>query len=166
MIGLILGRFPPAESRGPAVFLIFGAAMLLVRVWLAMPFWTSGLTKWLSFPTELSSSALYLFTNEFMLHLPGGPYPMPFPQVMAWLSGTGEIVLPILLVFGLLSRPAALGILVMTLVIQFTVPGGWPVHAQWALAGLAILVAGPGVFSLDWLVRRFGLERQAWQISS
>ncbi len=166
MIGLILGRFRPVESHGPAVFFAFGAVMLAVRVWLALPFWLSGLTKWLHFPTELSSSAIYLFGNEFMLHLPGGPYPMPFPHVAAWLSGTGEIVFPVLLVLGFLCRPAALGILVMTAVIQLTVPGGWPVHIQWALGAAAIVAAGPGVFSLDWVLLRFWIERRAQTVSS
>lgn len=159
MISLILGRFKPIEDKPIAAALVFGVAMLAVRVWLAMPFWASGWTKWNAFPTELSSSVKYLFSNEFMLHLPGGPYPMPFPDLMAWLSGFGEIVLPVLLVLGILTRPAALGILAMTLVIQFTIPDGWPVHIQWAIAGLIILALGPGMFSADWVARKFGLER-------
>lgn len=161
MISMILGRFKPVEGKSLVMVLVFGAAMLAVRFWLAVPFWKSGLTKWVSFPTQLSSSAKYLFNNEFMLHLPGGPYPMPLPDVMAWLSGMGEIVLPVLLVLGILTRPAALGILAMTVIIQVTVPGGWPVHIQWVIAGLIVLVLGPGVFSADWLVRRFGIERGA-----
>jgi putative oxidoreductase len=38
-----------------------------------------------------------LFTDEFMLHLPGGPYHYPVPAVMAFLSGCGEIPFPVLL---------------------------------------------------------------------
>ena len=159
MISLILGRFKPIEEKPVLFGLVFGAIMLAVRVLVAIPFWQSGLTKWVSFPTQLSSSAKYLFANEFKLHLPGGPYPMPFPELMAWLSGMGEMILPVMLVFGFLSRPAALGILAMTLVIQITIPDGWPIHIQWATAGLIILALGPGMFSADWLVRKFGLGR-------
>jgi putative oxidoreductase len=159
MLSLILGRFKYVEEKPLAYALVFGAAMLAIRVWLAMPFWSSGLTKWVSFPTQLGSSVQYLFANEFMLHLPGGPYPMPFPYASAWLSGMGEIILPIMLVAGFLSRPAALGILGMTLVIQLTIPDGWPVHIQWTGAALAILVLGPGMFSVDWLARKFVLGR-------
>lgn len=166
MISLIFGRFKPVEEKPMAAVLVFGAVMLGVRFWLAMPFWNSGLTKWVSFPTQLSSSAKYLFANEFSLHLPGGPYPMPAPELMAWLSGMGEIILPVLLIAGVLTRPAALGILAMTVIIQVTVPGGWPVHIQWAIAGLIILVFGPGVFSVDWLVRKFGIERGGQSVSA
>lgn len=164
MVEWILGRFRPAEERGVIVALVFGAIMLAIRIWLALPFWSSGLTKWVDFPsgflTKLSSSAKYLFSSEFMLHLPGGPYPMPLPNVMAWLSGVGEIILPILLILGVLSRPAALGILIMTLIIQVTVPTGWPVHLQWTIAGLLILGFGPGIFSADALARRFVLGQR------
>lgn len=165
MISLILGRFKPIEGKALPVVLVFSAVMLAVRVWLAMPFWNSGVTKWADFPggflTKVSSSNSYLFANEFMLHLPGGPYPMPFPAIAAWLSGAGEIILPILLVLGILTRPAALGILGMTLIIQLTIPGGWPVHLQWTIAALIILAFGPGVFSGDWLARKFVTERKA-----
>lgn len=165
MISLILGRFKPVEGKALPIVLIFGAVMVAVRVWLAIPFWNSGLTKWVDFPagflTKMSSSNLFLFTSEFKLHLPGGPYPMPFPEIAAWLSGVGEIILPILLVLGILTRPAALGILAMTLIIQLTIPTGWPVHLQWTIAALIILVFGPGVFSADWLARKFVTERGA-----
>jgi len=159
MISMILGQFRPIEKKPMLYGLVFGVAMFAVRLWVAIPFWNSGLTKWASFPTQLGSSAKYLFANEFQLHLPGGPYPMPFPDLMAWLSGMGEIILPIMLVAGFLSRPAALGILAMTLVIQVTIPGGWPIHIQWAAAGLIILALGPGMFSTDWLARKFAFRR-------
>lgn len=152
---MILGRSRLIERQTYLTSIGFGIALLAVRLFLAMPFWNSGLTKWTSFPLELSGSAKYLFANEFMLYLPGGPYPMPLPTVMAWLSGFGEIVLPILLVLGFLTRPAALGLLAMTLVIQVTIPGGWPLHLQWALAAAIVLYLGPGMFSLDETARRF-----------
>lgn len=163
MIAWVLGRFRPVEGQSMVAALGFGIVMLSIRLWVAMPFWASGLTKWVDFPTgfltKLSSSVKYLFASEFKLHLPGGPYPMPYPELMAWLSGVGEIVLPILLVLGVLSRPAALGVLAMTAIIQVTIPDGWPIHIQWALAGLLILAFGPGMFSADFVARKFGLER-------
>ena len=48
------------------------------------------------------------------------------PAVVAFAAGSAVILLPILLVFGLGTRLAALGLLVMTLVVQLTVPDGWP----------------------------------------
>ena len=59
---------------------------LLMRVALAVPFWRSGILKWSGF-LKLSDTATTLFSDEFMLHLPGGPYHYPAPTVMAdmWL---------------------------------------------------------------------------------
>lgn len=155
MMDMILGRSRLIERQTYLTSIGFGVGLLAVRLFLAMPFWNSGLTKWNSFPLELSGTAKYLFANEFMLHLPGGPYPMPFPTLMAWLSSFGEIVLPILLVLGFLTRPAALGLLGMTAIIQITVPGGWFLHLQWALAAAIVLYLGPGLFSVDETARRF-----------
>ena len=45
----------------------------------------------------------------------------------------------ILLVFGLATRLAALGLLVMTIVVQLTVPSGWPVHLTWAAMAYIVL---------------------------
>ena len=126
---------------------------LVLRVALATPFWKSGVLKWDGF-LQLNDTAVTLFTDEFMLHLPGGPYPYPAPAVMAFLSGSAEITLPILLVLGVLTRFAALGLLVMTLIVELTVPDGWPVHLTWAAMALALVSYGPGKISLDAAMRR------------
>jgi putative oxidoreductase len=128
-------------------------AQLLLRLALAVPFWRSGLLKWDGF-LQLNDTAVTLFTDEFMLHLPGGPYPFPAPALMAFLSGCGEIIFPILLVLGLASRFAALGLLFMTAVVELTVPDGWPIHITWAAMAFAIMAWGPGRLSIDHLVRR------------
>ena len=96
-----------------------------------MPFWRSGILKWDGF-LQLNDTAVTLFTDEFKLHLPGGPYPFPAPTAMAFLSGCGEIVFPVLLVLGLGARFAALGLLFMTFIVELTVPDGWPIHITWA----------------------------------
>jgi len=121
---------------------------LVLRVALAVPFWRSGTLKWDGF-LQLNDTAVMLFTDEFMLHLPGGPYPFPVPTLMAFLSGCGEIVFPILLVLGLGTRFAALGLLFMTLVVESTVPDGWPIHLTWAAMAIAIMAHGAGWLSLD-----------------
>jgi putative oxidoreductase len=125
---------------------------LIMRFALAVPFWRSGILKWDGF-LQLSDTAVTLFTDEFMLHLPGGPYPFPAPTLMAFLSGSGEIIFPILLVLGLATRFAALGLLCMTVIVELTVPDGWPVHITWAAMALGIMAWGPGRFSIDYLVR-------------
>jgi putative oxidoreductase len=125
---------------------------LIMRFALAVPFWRSGILKWDGF-LQLSNTAVTLFTDEFMLHLPGGPYPFPAPTLMAFLSGSGEIIFPTLLVLGLATRFAALGLLCMTVIVELTVPDGWPVHITWAAMALGIMAWGPGRFSIDYLLR-------------
>jgi putative oxidoreductase len=127
---------------------------LVMRVALAVPFWKSGILKWTGF-LKLSDTAVTLFTDEFMLHLPGGPYHYPAPAVMAFLSGCGEITFPVLLVLGLGTRFAALGLLFMTFIVELTVPDGWPIHLTWAAMALGIMAWGPGRISMDHLVRGF-----------
>ena len=140
-----LGRLPASLTQ------------LALRFALAVPFWRSGLTKWDGFG-NLSDSAVMLFEYEFRLHLFGQEIAYPAPKLFAFLSGVGEIALPILLVAGLATRFAALGILAMTLVIQLTVPHAWAnFHLPWAAMALAIMSYGPGKLSFDeWLKRRAG----------
>jgi putative oxidoreductase len=125
---------------------------LVMRLALAVPFWKSGILKWTGFG-RLSDTAVTLFTDEFMLHLPGGPYHFPAPSVTAFLSGTGEVLFPVLLVLGLGTRFAALGLLFMTAIVELTVPDGWPIHLTWAAMALGIMAWGPGRISADHLLR-------------
>ena len=136
-----------AERAAPPWFV-----QLALRIALAVPFWQSGRLKWGGF-LQLNDTAVYLFSDEFQLHLPGGPYPFPAPAAVAFLSGCGEVLLPVLLVLGLGTRFAALGLLAMTCVIELTVPQGWPVHLTWAAMALAIVAWGPGRLSIDQALR-------------
>lgn len=126
---------------------------LVLRCALAVPFWRSGVNKWDGF-LQLNDTAILLFSSEFKLHLPGGPYDLPAPGLMAFAAGSAEILLPVLLVLGLASRLAAFGLLLMTLVIQLTVPDGWPLHITWAAMALGVMAWGPGRLSLDHLIAR------------
>lgn len=124
----------------------------LLRIALAVPFFKSGLTKWDGF-LSLSPAAAYLFEDEFKLHIFGHAYNFPAPMLFAYVDGFAEIVLPVLLVLGLATRFSALGLLVMTAVIQLVVPEGWAnFHLPWAALAVAIIALGPGVLSLDHLI--------------
>lgn len=125
---------------------------LVLRFALAVPFWKSGILKWNGF-LQLNDTAIYLFSDEFKLHLPGGPYSFPAPATMAFLSGCGEIIFPVLLILGFGTRFAAAGLLVMTCIVELTVPDGWPVHITWAAMALGIVTWGPGRASLDHAIR-------------
>jgi len=148
-----VARIVDRIERAMSAVALPSLVLLALRLALATPFWKSGILKWNGF-LRLSDTAVTLFTDEFMLHLPGGPYPYPFPAAMAFLSGCGEVTFSVLLVLGLATRFAALGLLFMTLIVELTVPDGWPIHITWAAMALAVIAWGPGRISLDFLIRR------------
>ena len=132
---------------------------LVLRFALAVPFWKSGLLKWSGF-LQLNDTAVLLFSEEFKLHLPGGPYSFPAPELMAFMSGSVEVLAPIFLVFGLATRFAGLALLVMTGIVELTVPDGWPIHLTWAAMALGIMAWGPGRLSVDHAIQKaVGIDR-------
>jgi putative oxidoreductase len=62
------------------------------------------------------------------------------------------------MLLGLGTRFAALGLLVITLVIQVLVYlGAYPTDGVWAVVLLYLMARGPGRVSLDhWIARRLG----------
>ena len=156
----------PSNPIARITSLVFGLVpawlpLIVLRLTLARPFFASGLTRWDGWFT-LSFGTKILFAQEYKLHIFGSEIPFPAPELVATMASTAEIVLPILLAFGFLTRWAALGLLVMTGVIQLTYPDGWAnFHLYWAAMALALIAFGPGAVSLD---RLFGLDgRSAWR---
>lgn len=149
-----------------AIAVVARLGMLLappvLRIALALPFLRSGLTRWDGF-LSLSPGTLYLFEEQFKLHLFGQAYGFPMPDKVALLVAIAEIVLPVLLLAGLATRLAALCLLVMTAVIQLVFPDGWAnFHLYWAALALAVMALGPGPISLDRaIVAGRALRRQA-----
>lgn len=129
------------------------AAPPLLRVALALPFFRSGLTRWDGFLT-ISPGTLYLFENQFQLHIIGRVYNFPAPGIVAFVTALFEISLPVLLVIGFATRFAALLLLIMTGAIQLVFPDGWiNFHLYWASLAVAIIALGPGSLSLDHLIK-------------
>jgi putative oxidoreductase len=141
---------------------IYAPAALLLRFVMARVFFLSGQTKVsgpafggqhfgfdLSFkwPTGLSESAVALFEDEYKL-------PLLPPELAAYAAAAAEHVLPVLLLLGLFTRLSALGLLIMTLVIQlFVFPDAWwTVHAYWTALLLTLIAKGAGALSLDRLI--------------
>lgn len=125
----------------------YSVLALAARVFPAAVFWQSGQTKVDGF--GLSDSAVFLFQEEYKL-------PLVDPTIAAYGAAVAEHLLPILLVIGLASRFAALGLLGMTLVIEiFVYPDAWPTHGVWAACFLVVVARGPGVVSLDHLIARW-----------
>ena len=114
-----------------------------LRIAVATVFWNSAMTKLANWDT-----ALALFTDEYNV-------PLLPPEVAAYIAVTIELTTPVLLVLGLLTRPAAAVLLAMTLVIEaFVYPLAWPTHIQWAAMLLVLLCRGAGKLSIDHLLRR------------
>lgn len=126
----------------------------VVRVALALPFLRSGLTRW-DGVLSISQATLFLFEDQFRLHILGQEYALPAPDQLAWLTATAEVVLPALLMIGFATRIAALGLLTMSCVIQLVFPDGWTnFHLYWVALALSTMATGPGVISIDhWIVR-------------
>ena len=124
-----------------------GAVLLLARLWVAFVFLRSG---WL----KLSAwdSTLYLFEFEYRVPL------LPW-QWAAYVGTATELLLPLLLVAGLFTRPVALllfGFNIMAVVSYPTLwAGGFYDHQLWGWMLLTLVVWGGGPLSLD----RWRLDR-------
>ncbi len=106
-------------------------------------FWNSGTTKLANW-----DATIQLFAEEYQV-------PVLPPELAATVAASIELTTPVLLVLGLLTRPAAAALLGMTTVIEiFVYPEAWPTHIQWASMLLVLLCRGAGTFSIDWLIRR------------
>lgn len=131
----------------------------LLRVALAVPFLKSGLTRW-DMPFHLAPATLYLFEEEFQLHVFGHAYPFPAPDTVALLTAVAELALPSLLLLGLATRWAALGLLIMTGVIELVAPeGGLNFHLPWSAMAVALISLGAGPISLDGLISAIFQQR-------
>lgn len=116
---------------------------LPLRLAAATVFWNSAMAHLANW-----QATLYLFETDYLL-----PFIPPHPA--AYMAVSIEVATPVLLVLGLLTRPACLVLLGMTAVIEiFVYPQAWPTHIQWAAVLLVLLARGPGKLSIDWLVRR------------
>jgi putative oxidoreductase len=121
--------------------------LLIARVSIASVFFLSGRTK-VEGLMSLKRTTFVLFREEYAL-------PLINPDHAAYLATYAEHLFPILLVLGLLTRPAAFALLGMTAVIEiFVYPQAWSTHLSWAGLLLPLLAHGGGRWSLDYLLNR------------
>ncbi len=136
----LISRFNGLAEAIPHSFIA-----LLSRLVIATVFWRSGQTKVDGF--HVTDAAIYLFREEYKL-------PLIDPVWAANLAALAEHLFPALLVIGLASRLSALGLMGVTLIIQiFVYPDSYIDHGLWAIALLVIIARGPGVLSLDHLIK-------------
>ena len=120
--------------------------LLAARCGIAAVFFQSGRTKVEGLLT-ITDATYQLFRTDYAL-------PFMNPVVAAHVAAYSEHLFPILLVLGLLTRPAALALLGMTSVIEiFVYPDAWPTHLSWAALLLPLIALGAGPLSLDRLLR-------------
>jgi putative oxidoreductase len=116
-------------------------ALLLARQYVARVFFLSGLTKLRDWDTTL-----LLFTEEYRV-------PLLSPPVAAWAGTAGELVLPVLLAFGLGGRLAAAGLFVVNGVAVLSLPELTEAAAQqhlfWGCLLAGLVLWGPGRWSVD-----------------
>ena len=121
---------------------------LLFRIGMGLVFWRSAQAKLAGWDTTL-----LLFQEEYRV-------PLLPPEAAAYLATAVELTTPILLVLGLATRLGAAAMLGMTLVIQFFVyPQNYPDHLLWSGPLLYLILRGPGVLSLDHVIRRRFIAR-------
>jgi putative oxidoreductase len=148
---------PLARFTGALFGLVpISLTMLVLRIALALPFLRAGQTDWDDwFVLSFGVKARFV---DLRLHLFGAEYPFPQPDLIALAAGVAEVALPTLLIIGLGTRYAGLGLLIMTGVIQLSFPEGWAnFHLYWASLALAIMTFGPGKIALDYVL---GIDRR------
>lgn len=132
-----LGRFP------------LSILQLSMRIGVGMVFFNAGLLKYKSF-----EFAVKLFEDEYKV-------PVLAPAVAARIAMINEFTTSTLLFLGLATRLATLPLLGMISVIQiFVYPNAWPDHVLWGSILVFLLTRGPGPFSIDYLIDRYGLKRR------
>ena len=120
--------------------------LLFTRLWVANIFFKSGylkITTW--------ESTLYLFEEEYQVPV------IPW-EMAAYLGTAAELILPVFLLLGLLTRPMAAILFVFNIVAVISYPviweGGFYDHQLWGLMILINIVWGAGVISLDQLLKQ------------
>ncbi len=132
-IGVLYAQCAAIASAAQPLLLFF------MRLWVANIFWKSGMVKIADW-----DSTLYLFNNEYSV-------PLLPPAIAAVVATCFELACPVFLSLGLLTRAAALPLIGMTAVIQFTYQPQ-DEHLYWAMLLFTLVLFGPGKISLDYLL--------------
>ncbi|MEP7031725.1 MAG: DoxX family protein [Pseudolabrys sp.] len=113
-----------------------------------LPGYLSGLDFSFVVPFQVKAATF----NAFLTQYP--PLPVP-PVLSAYLVSYAEFILPVMLLLGLGTRFAAIGLMIMTATIQiYVVPEAlWTMHVYWAAILLVLMTRGPGQISLDQFIR-------------
>jgi len=130
---------------GNAQCVFIPVLLLFCRLWVAYVFFNSGLTKIATW-----DSTLYLFEYEYQVPL------LPW-QLAAYMGTAAELILPVFVGLGLLTRPMAAILFVFNIIAVVSYPLLWERgfydHQLWGLMILIVIVWGAGPFSIDKLLK-------------
>ena len=126
---------------------------LALRIFVAWQFLKAGWIKLADWEATLS-----LFREEYMV-------PLLSPELAAIMGTGGELFFPLLLIVGLFSRPAALGLFAVNAMAVISYPQLWQFecpaaindHFYWGLLLLVLIMVGPGKFSLDQRIKKMNM---------
>jgi putative oxidoreductase len=110
--------------------------LLGIRLWMAHIFWKAG-----KFKLYHMAATIHLFRFEYKV-----PY-FP-PDIAAYMATFFEVICPVLLILGLMTRLATIPLLVIVAIIQLTYTSCLD-HLYWALLLGVLLFKGAGAISLD-----------------
>lgn len=130
------------------VSLLEPVALLAARFYVGWAFFASGLTKLRDW-----DSTLFLFEEEYQVPI------LPY-ELAAYLGTAAEIILPILLITGLTSRFAALGLFFVNIVavisLEDIAPVAYAEHVLWGVLLAQIVIFSGGRFAIDrWIKSGF-----------
>ncbi|WP_417518965.1 DoxX family protein [Minwuia sp.] len=146
LIGTFAGLFATIEKFGTPLI------DLAIRIMIARVFWLAGQTK----IADWENTKL-LFEYEYMV-------PVLPPEIAAYFATFFELGMPILILFGFLTRFAVLPLFVMALVIQFVLGAANPAysnleHFYWMILLAYLFIHGAGKISVDHLIaKRLGIR--------
>ena len=151
LAGFLIGECAPLN-------LFLKPFMLLgFRFYVAYVFFKSGLTK-VDDSYQLTAGTIDLFKYEYMPYLSES-----LATIGAYLATYAELVLPILLIIGFLSRPAALALFILNAVAAYSLSqtdfasaaGHWQ-HIVWGTMLAVVFAFGPGALSIDkWISNKW-----------
>lgn len=135
---------------------LWGGSILTayLRCYVSWQFLKSGILKVQNWPGTLE-----LFQTEY--HVPVLP-----PELAAYMGAGGELVFSCLLIAGLFSRPAAIGLFCVNAMAVISYPQLWDLecpaaindHFYWGIIILVIVAFGAGQFSIDALLKRISAK--------
>jgi putative oxidoreductase len=158
VIGLTVDSFVSA-----CAFMPYALVALALRLVMARLFFHDGQTRIsgprfslsvynFDFPVVLPLQVKTETFGAFLTQYAAVPLP---PVLGAYLVSYAEFILPIMLVLGLGTRFAALGLLIMTALIDVSVvpQALWTAHIYWAAILMVLLSLGAAQISFDHVIR-------------